>query len=283
MLRGRRYNREKGDNYSRPGNQCASKREDQNDPRESTADRLATEYRVSPATIKRDGALVELIDAEMLAAFPQDYPALAPKIAGRMEPKYRVKALLAKLAAKEDWDRQTAKHPERTWTIGDDLLATYNKFIICADRIFDGLPKAKDRDSFFRNDIQFLSIPDPVQSFAITERLNKSQTAAVAGFLLDMLQEGRAHVFVAGLGDATNDTSKGVKGPVFFKKRDIPLFSQFGISRHQTLGGHISNRTLARLAPRGEQRPVFLADLRSSPTPKPTTARRARRGSPSGA
>lgn len=63
-LRGRLYNSEKADAYARPGNQSAAKREDQNDPRESptTADKLAAEFNVSPATIKRDASFAAACD-----------------------------------------------------------------------------------------------------------------------------------------------------------------------------------------------------------------------------
>ena len=62
LLRGKRYNAEKQDAYARPGNENAAKREDQNDTRESTADRLATEYKVSAPTIKRDGNYAAAVD-----------------------------------------------------------------------------------------------------------------------------------------------------------------------------------------------------------------------------
>lgn len=60
-LRGKRYNGEKQDAYARPGNENAVKREDQNDL-SATADRLATEYKVSAPTIKRDGQYAAAVD-----------------------------------------------------------------------------------------------------------------------------------------------------------------------------------------------------------------------------
>jgi hypothetical protein len=48
------------------------------------------------------------------------------------------------------------------------------------DRIFDGLPKPKPRDGFFRHDIDLIFTPWDVQVFAIQQHLNKSQTKAVA-------------------------------------------------------------------------------------------------------
>ncbi len=62
-MMGRRYNRAKKAQFSRPGNDNAAKREDQNDPRDSatTAEKLATEYNVSPATVKRAGQYSEAL------------------------------------------------------------------------------------------------------------------------------------------------------------------------------------------------------------------------------
>jgi hypothetical protein len=51
-LRGKRYNAEKKSEGAPSGNQNATKQLDQNDPVVSTADRLATEYKVSAPTIK---------------------------------------------------------------------------------------------------------------------------------------------------------------------------------------------------------------------------------------
>jgi hypothetical protein len=50
-LRGKRYNAEKKSEGAPSGNQNATKQLDQNDPVVSTADRLATEYKVSAPTI----------------------------------------------------------------------------------------------------------------------------------------------------------------------------------------------------------------------------------------
>ena len=52
-LRGKRYNAEKKSEGAPSGNQNATKQLDQNDPIERTADRLATEYKVSAPTIIR--------------------------------------------------------------------------------------------------------------------------------------------------------------------------------------------------------------------------------------
>lgn len=57
-LRGKRYNGEKITQGTR--NQHLEK--DQNDPFQPTADRLATEYKVSAPTIKRDGQYAAAVD-----------------------------------------------------------------------------------------------------------------------------------------------------------------------------------------------------------------------------
>ena len=53
-LRGQRYQAEKKAVGAPEGNQNRAIQRDQNDPIERTADRLATEYKVSAPTIKRD-------------------------------------------------------------------------------------------------------------------------------------------------------------------------------------------------------------------------------------
>jgi hypothetical protein len=61
-LRGKRYNGEKGVKGGDRGNQYTVAK-DQNDPLpESTADRLATEYKVSAPTIRRDGQYAAAVD-----------------------------------------------------------------------------------------------------------------------------------------------------------------------------------------------------------------------------
>jgi len=76
-LRGKRYNAEKQDK----GGDRKSK--DQNDPLpESTADRLATEYKVSAPTIKRDGNYAAAVDTLQAAGIaPQAVIAHEPKSA----------------------------------------------------------------------------------------------------------------------------------------------------------------------------------------------------------
>ena len=58
LLRGRRYNRAK----KKHGGQIPGSRIDQNEPSIPTADRLAKEHGVSPATIKRDGKIAAFMD-----------------------------------------------------------------------------------------------------------------------------------------------------------------------------------------------------------------------------
>lgn len=62
-LRGKLYNAEKADPFARPGNDNRSElRGDHFDPREKTADRLATQLGVSPATVKRDAKFADSVD-----------------------------------------------------------------------------------------------------------------------------------------------------------------------------------------------------------------------------
>lgn len=76
VLRGKRYNGEK----QALGGQIPGSRVDQNDPPIPTADRLATEYKVSPATIKRDGKFAESVDAlEAAGIDPHEVVAVVPK------------------------------------------------------------------------------------------------------------------------------------------------------------------------------------------------------------
>lgn len=81
-LRGKRYNAEKKAEGAPSGNQNAAKQLDQNDPVVFTADRLATEYKVSAPTIKRDGNFAAGIDALQAAGIePQSVIAHEPKAA----------------------------------------------------------------------------------------------------------------------------------------------------------------------------------------------------------
>jgi ParB/RepB/Spo0J family partition protein len=127
--------------------------------------------RADLTAIEEITALVELIDAEMLASFPVEYPALAH----RQDPKVRVKTLLTKL---ESFRKITDRKEQPT----AELAELCSKFTAPVKAIMAGLPKPKDLVSFSTNDLPLLAIPDPVQSFAIAEKLNKSQTAAVADF-----------------------------------------------------------------------------------------------------
>lgn len=61
-LRGKRYNGEKKDHGFQDAGPGRGKTMDQNDPLFSTADRLATEYKVSAPTIKRDGQYAAAVD-----------------------------------------------------------------------------------------------------------------------------------------------------------------------------------------------------------------------------
>lgn len=61
-LRGKRYNVEKQVVPNASGKNQHSEVGDQNDTQAKTADRLATEFKVSPATVKRDGQYAAAVD-----------------------------------------------------------------------------------------------------------------------------------------------------------------------------------------------------------------------------
>ena len=62
LLIGRRYNRVKKSQGAPSGNSNAAKQTDQNDPVVSTADKLATDYGISPATVKRAGQYADAVE-----------------------------------------------------------------------------------------------------------------------------------------------------------------------------------------------------------------------------
>ena len=62
-LRGLRYNAEKKVQGAPEGNKNAAKQKGQSDPIETTAQRLADDYKVSEKTIKRDGKFAVQVDA----------------------------------------------------------------------------------------------------------------------------------------------------------------------------------------------------------------------------
>ena len=72
LLLGRRYNRMKKSKGAPTGNTNAEKQIAQNDPFVSTADKLAIEHHVSPATVKRAGKA-----AADFEVFPDEVKALA--------------------------------------------------------------------------------------------------------------------------------------------------------------------------------------------------------------
>ena len=68
LLMGRRYNRAKKAQGAQAGNSNAEKQKDQIDPVVSTAEKLATEHGVSPATVKRAGQFADAVEAINKAA-----------------------------------------------------------------------------------------------------------------------------------------------------------------------------------------------------------------------
>lgn len=115
-------------------------------------------------------ALAELVDASLMIEFDKAYST----IGNVQEPKWRVRTLLMKL----DSDN---KH-------GTDYFG--NKFVPKVETLFAGLPKPKNWLPFYRHDLSILFTPDEVQQFALDQRLNKSQTKAVAA-----LQEAAPEAF----------------------------------------------------------------------------------------
>ena len=105
-------------------------------------------------------ALAELIDAELLMTFGDEYLAYS-----RLdEPRWRVKGLLTAMES----DRRN----------GTEKVT--DKFVGKVDSVFVGLPKPKDRETFTRHDLPLLFTATEVQQFALEHKLNKSQTKAVA-------------------------------------------------------------------------------------------------------
>lgn len=125
------------------------------------------------SAIEEVSALVDIIDTELLDAF-EEYGGYGNTSVER------VRFVLMKLSAKEDRERQIKNNPDKGWSICEDLIATYNKFIICVVKIFESLPKPKDWRSLYNNDLPLLtSIDDDVQEISVNEKLNKSQTKAL--------------------------------------------------------------------------------------------------------
>ena len=80
LLLGRRYNRTKKAQFSRPGNDnAATERGDQIDPRVSTADKLAAQYGVSAPTVKRAGQYADAIEKVERAVPGFSKPPTAPR------------------------------------------------------------------------------------------------------------------------------------------------------------------------------------------------------------
>lgn len=92
-------------------------------------------------------ALAELVDASLLE-FSDEYAPLATV----QEPKWRVRALLMKLAADK--------------AHGTEYV---DKFVHKVESVFSGLPKPKDSEAFRVHDLPLLFTADEVQQFALTQ------------------------------------------------------------------------------------------------------------------
>ncbi len=109
------------------------------------------------SAIEEVSALVDIVDTELLESFP-DYSSYGNTSVER------VRFVLMKL----DSDRRN----------GTDFFT--HKFVGKVEAIFNGLPKPKDRRSFYEHDLPLLTtIDDEVQEVAVNEKLNKSQTKAL--------------------------------------------------------------------------------------------------------
>jgi len=107
ILRGRRYNRAK----QNLGGQIPGSRVDQNEPPISTADRLAKEHGVSPATIKRDGKI-----AIFLEQYPDESQAIiqGKKSLADVRREIKRKEIIEKL---EDIDTKKVKAIEGIYDV----------------------------------------------------------------------------------------------------------------------------------------------------------------------
>jgi hypothetical protein len=113
--------------------------------------------RADLSAVEEIGCLVEVVDAELFD--DPEYRALAA------DPLRRVKRLLVGLDS--DYKNGTDK--------------SRHKFMSKVASVFSGLPRPKDWRSFFNNDLSLLtSIKPEVLEVAIENRLNKSQTKALA-------------------------------------------------------------------------------------------------------
>jgi hypothetical protein len=107
LIRGRIYNRMKKAQGAPEGNQNRNIQRDQIEPVERTADKLAEQFKVSPATIKRDGQLAESVEA---LGITEDYTkgeikATAPEIIEAAKPVVEAKRF------EKEWEKEAEKRP----------------------------------------------------------------------------------------------------------------------------------------------------------------------------
>jgi hypothetical protein len=145
--------------------------------------------------IEEISALSDVVDADLLE-FSDEYAPLAPV----QEPKWRVRALLMKLAADK--------------AHGTEYFV--NNFVNKVEEIFSGLPKPKNWQAFFNHDLPLLFTADEVQQFALDHRLNKSQTKAI-----DALQKSAPEVFK----EISQATPKQAAGLILGYSADDSVFA----------------------------------------------------------
>ena len=131
-LRGKRYNAEKKDDSSRPGNQNA-KRDGQNVHRESTASKLAAQFDVDEKTIRRDAKFSEAVDTIETNVGKQAKDEILSGRSGLS--KKEVVAIASEPAERQAEAVETAKRDKpRTGEIKTDV-----------DRLIEGFEKLIER------------------------------------------------------------------------------------------------------------------------------------------
>ena len=107
LIRGRIYNRTKKAQGEHEGNQHTKPERAQIDPFPKTADKLAEQFKVSPATIKRDGQLAEAVE---VLGITEEYTkgeitATAPEIIEAAKPVIEAKK------AEKKWEKEAEEKP----------------------------------------------------------------------------------------------------------------------------------------------------------------------------
>lgn len=133
--------------------------------------------RVDLSFIEWVDAVVEIVDAELID--DEQYRDFGANSIGR------VQKLLGILAGVANHDRENSKRESQgrddLIVISNDRRDRVNKFINTVQRVFENLPKSMDWQSFYVNDLPLItSIEEDIIEVAIQQKLNKSQTKALA-------------------------------------------------------------------------------------------------------